>query len=258
MPELPDLENFASNLKPVLAGQKVQQIKVIKPGSIKDSEAELKKNLEGNELKDIYREGKELRFLFANDLLVGLHLMLNGELYLFDKTNEHKNTVIEFYFNDGKGLAVTDRQALANIKMNPVNKAGLDALSDELDANYLTEKFQRKKKIKDLLIDQDLIRGIGNAYADEILWEARISPLSIGKAIPAHKITELSKAIKQVLNNAINEIRKTHPGIITGEIRDFLKIHNPKLKQSPAGSPIKVEEIGGRRTYYTDEQELFV
>jgi formamidopyrimidine-DNA glycosylase len=74
--------------------------------------------------------------------------MLNGELYLFDKTNEHKNTVIEFYFNDGKGLAVTDRQALANIKMNPVNKAGLDALSDELDANYLNREISKKKEDK--------------------------------------------------------------------------------------------------------------
>jgi formamidopyrimidine-DNA glycosylase len=83
--------------------------------------------------------------------------MLNGELYLFDKTNEHKNTVIEFYFNNGKGLAVTDWQVLANIKMNPLNKAGLDALSDELNAAYLSEKFQRKRKIKDLLTDPRIL-----------------------------------------------------------------------------------------------------
>jgi formamidopyrimidine-DNA glycosylase len=177
-------------------------------------------------------------------------------LYIFDNSNEHKNTIIELHLNNGQGLALTDRQKAANIKLNPENKSGVDALSDDLSEVYLAKQLQRRKKIKAVLTDQNIIRGIGNAYVDEILWEARISPFSISKAIPPYKVNELAKAIKKVLQHAIEQIQKTHPGIITGEVRDFLVIHNSRLKKSPTGSAIKVEKKGGS-TYYTDEQELF-
>ena len=75
--------------------------------------------------------------------------------------------------------------------------------------------------------------------------------------IPDEKIKALTKSVKTVLHNAIKQILKTHPDIITGEVRDFLVIHNSKRNQSPGGAPIKQKMIGGRKTYYTDEQELF-
>jgi formamidopyrimidine-DNA glycosylase len=256
MPELPDLHTFATNLKPIFQGHKISRIKVVNPAKLKDREAELKRSLEGNVVKNIYRDGKELRFDFSNNVILGMHLMLKGELYIFEKTNEHKNTIIELHLNNGQGLALTDRQKAANIKLNPENKSGVDALSDDLSEVYLAKQLQRRKKIKAVLTDQNIIRGIGNAYVDEILWEARISPFSISKAIPPHKVNELAKAIKKVLQHAIEQIQKTHPGIITGEVRDFLVIHNSRLKKSPTGSAIKVEKKGGS-TYYTDEQELF-
>ncbi len=257
MPELPDLQIFAKNLNSILGEQKLLQIKVVNDKKLKDKQAELSENLEGNILQSVYRTGKELHFLFSNNILLGMHLMLHGNLYLFDKNNQNKFTIAELYF-ENKGLALTDWQEMANIKLNPEEKKGIDALSKDMNCNYLKKILQSKAKIKNLITNQDIIRGIGNAYADEILWEARISPFSIASAISENKIEALDEAIKNVLTNAEKQILKKHPHIITGEIRDFLKIHTNDKKVSPRGALIKVDKKGGRSTYYTDEQELFV
>ncbi|MGY0041548.1 hypothetical protein [Pedobacter sp. NJ-S-72] len=107
------------------------------------------------------------------------------------------------------------------------------------------------------MLDQHIIRGIGNAYADEILWEAGISPFSSANKIPEEKLKDLAKAVRHVLKNAIEQISKTHPAIISGEVRDFLKIHSSKKTHSPSGVPIIIVKTGARKTYYTEEQEIY-
>lgn len=256
MPELPDLQVFAKNLTKLYAGKQLQEIKVVNAKSLKDDASALNANLKGSVLTQVYRTGKELRFHFSNEIILGMHLMLHGKLFAFNGKNENKNTIVELYF-EGKGLALTDYQGLANIKLNPEEKDGVDALSEELNYEYLKKALQSKSKIKSRITNQDIIRGIGNAYADEILWEAKIAPQSVSNKIPDDKIKALAKAIKNVLLQAEKEILKKHPDIIAGEVRDFLKIHNSKREKSPAGAVIKVDKKGGT-TYYTDEQELFV
>ncbi len=257
MPELPDLEAFSLNLQTELSGKRLQKLTAVNKSKLKIPEKDLKSTLENQELKKIYREGKELRFQFANGNILGLHLMLNGDMYLFEKSNEHKYAIVELLFDDDTGLAVTDFQGMANITLNPEEKKSPDALSDAMDFKYLKERLMKTRTvIKKLLMDPKVIRGIGNAYADEILWHARISPMSACNKIPEEKIQTLAKSIKTILQNAIKQIHKTKPGIISGEIRDFLDIHNSTKKQSPTGADIKQTMIGGRKTYYTDEQEL--
>jgi formamidopyrimidine-DNA glycosylase len=258
MPELPDLEIFSHNLNKKLAKKEVKEVTVINKSKLKVPTTQLKKNLEGTTLKKVYREGKELHFAFDNEQVLGLHLMLHGKLSLFEKTNEQKNMIIELLFDDNTGLALSDYQGAATPTLNPETKSAPDALSKEMDYEFLKEKLSRKRtNIKTFLLDQKNIRGIGNAYADEILWEAGISPLSICNKIPDDKIKELNKAIKSVLEDAMKQIKKTHPDIISGEVRDFLKIHNSKKKESPTGGKILSTTINSRITYYTEEQELF-
>jgi formamidopyrimidine-DNA glycosylase len=108
-----------------------------------------------------------------------------------------------------------------------------------------------------VLMDQKVLRGIGNAYADEILWHAKISPFSMSNKIPADKVEVLIKSIKSVLEDAEKEILKANPDIITGEVRDFLIVHQPRKKTTPQGKTIHQKEVSSRKTYYTDEQQLF-
>jgi formamidopyrimidine-DNA glycosylase len=255
MPEIPDIEVFSRNLKDLLAGKQVAKIKVVNGKKLKDSPKELSQALEGQKLLDVYRSGKELRMQFSKNVLVGIHLMLTGDLRLFEKKNEWKSTIVEIHFKDGTGLVLTDRMKNANIKLNPADKAGIDAL----DLNYKTLKeiLSRKAAIKNVLLDQDIIRGIGNSYSDEILWQTRISPFSKANAIPDEKIKELATVIKKVLKDAIKKIYKNHPGKIQGEVKDYLQIHTKQKIESPTGSPILTAERGMLKTYYTEEQVVY-
>ncbi|WP_394800349.1 Fpg/Nei family DNA glycosylase [Niabella pedocola] len=131
-------------------------------------------------------------------------------------------------------------------------------MSDTLSAAWLKAQLTGSRAtIKAVLMDQKRIAGIGNAYADEILWAARIAPGSIAGKIPGAAITHLAKAIKQVLKNAEKQILKQQPEAISGEARDFMKVHNSHKKNSPSGAAILKTTLGSRSTYYTDEQVLY-
>jgi formamidopyrimidine-DNA glycosylase len=257
MPELPDLEAFAANLSHQLKGKKLQQLHVSKNVTTNASESEFKKAVEGQVLSKVYREGKELRMVFKNNNTMGIHFMLRGKFFWFGDKNAHKYTLAEWVFGADKNLTLTDYQANARITLNPAPVQVPDALSKEINEKFLQGILQSKASIKNLLLDQHKIRGIGNAYADEILWDAGISPFSAGNKIPAAAVKTLHKSIKKVLGNAVTKINTAAPGIIGGELRDFLLIHNAARKESPAGAIIKKKMAGGRPTYFTDEQEMY-
>lgn len=257
MPELPDLQVFSDNLQKILKGRTVKKIAAPVTKKLNVSAPDLKKTLVGQSVKKVNRDGKELHIEFSNGDVLALHMMLHGDLKIFEKKNTEKHTILEIHFDNDKGLALTDWQKNATPTLNPEPKEGVDALSKLVNYKFLKEALQSKAVIKKLLMDQQVIRGIGNAYADEILWDAGIHPFSISNRIPDEKIRVLSRSIKKVLNNAEKQIKKSHPDIISGEVRDFLKIHNAKNEASPNGSKIKTAELGSRVTYFTEEQELY-
>lgn len=257
MPELPDLQAFSHNLNKKLAGKTVKQITVVNAKKLNVSDKELQEKLTGQKLDKVYREGKELYLKFSKGDILGLHLMLHGKLFLFKDKNDNKYPIIELHFNDDTGLVLTDFQGIATPTLNPADKDAPDALSKDAGVEYLTARLQKTKtNIKTVLLDQKIIRGIGNAYADEILWHAGISPFSASNKIPGDKIKQLAKSIRAVLTDAEKQIIKANPDIINGEIRDFMLIHNSKKKQSPTGAEIQIKD-GSRKTYYTEEQELY-
>jgi formamidopyrimidine-DNA glycosylase len=257
MPELPDLQVFSHNLDKKLKGKKVKEVSARVTKKLNVPLKELKEHLEGQTVKKVYREGKQLYLLFSKGDILSLHLMLHGGLKLLEGENKEKHTILDLVFEGNKVLALTDWQNAATPTLNPEENKVPDALAKDITVAYMKEKLQTKRNIKTILLDQKVIRGIGNAYADEILWEARISPFSAGNKLPDAAIKSLVCSIKKVLTDAAQEIRKTHPDIISGEVRDFLQIHNAKKKVSAGGAEIRQKEINARKTYYTDEQELY-
>lgn len=259
MPELPDLEVFSHNLNEKLAGKKIKTVTVHTAAKkLNVPAAELKKLLEHQTFKKVYREGKELYFSFKDDTVLALHLMLRGQLHLEKGDKKHKGVLLELELEDGQVFSLSDYQGMAAIKLNPEEPGAPDALAKEVNIGFLKEKLaSTKSSIKNFLLDQHNLRGIGNAYADEILWDARISPFSICSKIPEDKVHDLLHSIKSVLQHAEKEIKRLHPNLISGEIRDFLQIHNPNLTHSPDGATIHKKTVGARKTYYTDEQELY-
>lgn len=259
MPELPDLEVFSHNLNRQLKGLAVEKVIVKNQKKINVTGEELIDALEKQKISKIYRSGKELYIEFEKKITLSLHLMLNGELHLLQDEDLPKYSILALLFENGSSLILSDFRGLAKVTLHPEEGEAPDALAPEVDQHFLEKTFAKKKAIiKNILLDQKIIRGIGNAYADEILWKAGISPFSAANKIPVAKLKDLSKAIHDVLTNAVKQISAHHPNLISGEIRDFLTIHNPKKSQSPSGVTIKIKKTGARKTYYTDEQQLFV
>lgn len=258
MPELPDLQAFSHTLSKKLPGKKVEKLHAINKKKLKTSESDLRRAVEGASLSAIYREGKELHFAFDNGNVLALHLMLKGKLHLFQKNNEEKYSIIELLFNDGTGLVMTDFQGQANATLNPAPRDAPDALSKKVNSKFLKTVLNKSRAtVKKVLMDQEVIRGIGNAYADEILWHARISPFSISNRIPDAAAKKLSSSLKSVLRQAEASILKANPEIINGEVRDFMAVHTRERRLSPTGKKIIIDESSSRRTYYTTEQKLY-
>lgn len=256
MPEIPDLNIFSRNLCKQLVGKKLIQLDVLIQRKLKVPESALKEAFEGHVLTDIKRNGKELYLNFDSGHVLGLHLMLHGTMYWYQDKNENRFTIAELLFSDGTGLAITDWQKAVMLKLDPEPLKVPDAM--EMPVGYLATKLKdNSHHIKTALTDGKVVQGIGNAYVDEILYAAKISPFSVANKIPKEKIDVLTKAIDTVLTDAEKHISKNFPDTITEKERDFLQVHLPKHKVTPLGEPILKAEIDSRKTYYTADQVLF-
>jgi formamidopyrimidine-DNA glycosylase len=256
MPEIPDLNIFCTNLAERLVGKILTNISILVPRRLKTPEADFKTALEEQVLLAISRVGKQLYFEFANNHVLSLQLMLYGSMHWYAGKNENKFTIAELMFSDGTGLAITDWQKAVILSLDPEVSKVPDAM--HLHDGYLDQALKGKTKpIKTILQEGKVVQGIGNAYVDEILYAAKLSPFSVADKIPKQKIKILTKAIKDVLTEAEAHIRKNFPDTIMEKERDFLKVHLPKHKLTPKGEPIFVAEIASRKTYYTEGQELF-
>jgi formamidopyrimidine-DNA glycosylase len=257
MPELPDLEVFARNLQHRLKRKKLLAVRLSKDAASKTSQQALDNAIAGASVSGVYREGKELRFRFSNKNILGVHLMLRGKFFWFEDKNTHGHSLLELQFGKDNNLVLTDYQHRATVTLNPAESNVPDALSKEVNEKFIVSILESRAAVKNILLDQHIIRGIGNAYADEILWDAGISPFSAANKIPPAGAKALAKSIKKVLTNAIKQVDKAEKGIIGGEIRDFLQVHNAAKKKSPTGEAIIKKIAGGRPTYYTTGQELY-
>lgn len=258
MPEIPDLEIFAHNLLKEFKNKTLEKLEVVVPRKLKVSEEELKSAFEGHQLQDVKRDGKTLQLHFGGGNVLGVHLMLHGRLHPLGGEEEVKFQIIRFWFKGGEGFAVTDWQKQATPTLNPESSPVPDVLSKEMSLAYFKKMLaESDSQIKHLLMDQSKVRGLGNAYVDEMLWLARINPFSTASKIPGNKTEALYKAIHTVLVDDTRELREAIPDSYSTQIREFLKIHHHGMKKSPNGYEIKKERNGGRNTYYTEEQELF-
>jgi formamidopyrimidine-DNA glycosylase len=255
MPEISDLNVFCTNLAKRLVGKTLANISILVPRRLKLPEADFKVALEEQDLKAVKRVGKQLYFEFTDHVL-SVQLMLYGSMYWYEANNANKFTIAELLFADGTGLAITDWQKAVILTLDPEISKVPDAM--HLPEGYLAKALKGKTKpIKTVLQEGKVVQGIGNAYVDEILYAAKLSPFSIADKIPEQKIELLTKAIPEVLTEAEDHIRHNFPDTITEKERDFLNVHLPKHKLTPKGEAILVAEISTRKTYYTSDQELF-
>lgn len=260
MPELPDLEVFRINVFNQLTSKHLCCVENFSPKKVHIPSEVSIDSLAGEDLQCINRVGKELFFDFGNHKIIAVHLMLSGQISIVSK--EYVNSIAYKIFAmhfENESIVFSDKGGLCTVTYLPVTNEVPDAFDATFTLEYFLNiaKMKPRAKVKAFLIDQNIVKGIGNAYADEILWNARISPKSLVGKIPEDKLTILYHTIGVVLNEAIAAIKRISPNIISGEERSFLKVHNKAITQTETGHPIIVEKISSKTTYYTEEQILY-
>ncbi|MCL2300781.1 MAG: hypothetical protein FWC27_11635 [Firmicutes bacterium] len=261
MPELPDLEVYKTNLFNRLTSKRLAGLEVYNPQKVRAPKAAMLEGLAGRELLRIERVGKELLFDFGGNRTLAAHLMLNGTISIVpqEAAGSIGFKIFALCF-ERETLVFSDMGGLCTIRYMPVPDKTPDAFAASFTLEYFLRAAHAKPRmnIKAFLIDQKIVKGIGNAYADEILWAARVSPHSLVGKIPEDSLMALHRAIGSVLHEAVDSIQKISPDIITGEERSFLKVHNKRLKKTETGYPITVERVASKITYYTAEQVAYL
>jgi formamidopyrimidine-DNA glycosylase len=239
MPELPDLTVVAEELQARASGRIVLEASAPTPILVRATPAELGR-LSGTAITAARRRGKFLLLTFARDgadeLILAANPMLAGRFWLLDGSEKVRaRTGLRLQFADGGELRYVDREMLGKLYLVPPD--GLDAIPgwtemgpDADDPELTLEAFrQRIRKhpgeLKSLLRNSRFVAGIGNAYSDEILWEARLAPLRRRSSLKPDEIDRLYAAMRSVLADATQRLRALVPPDIHLQHREFLKVH---------------------------------
>lgn len=207
MPELPEVETIKQDLAKVIVGKKIVKVVIHHPKLIKEpGPKQFKKLLQGKIIKAVLRRAKLLILELSQGLFLTLHLKMTGQLVYPGGSAKSR---IAFYLSDGKVLDFNDQRLFAELrlvkdwkKLKFVQKLGPEPF-DLTFADFRTMLLKRKTKIKALLLDQSFISGIGNIYAAEILFYARINPERPGCSLNDQELKGLYKQAKRVLAKAI-------------------------------------------------------
>lgn len=215
MPELPEVETVVRGLRPTLTGRQIVSVRLGKTDFI-DDPAALEAQLPGCRIADVARVGKfiELRLSSANDggkqVSLFVHLGMTGRLLSqLSEEPEAKHTHVVLSLDDGRELRYTDARrfgrfalVLENDRLAFQSKLGAEPLEISVEQFSALVK-PRRAMTKALLLDQRMLRGIGNIYADEALWRARIHPKRLASKLTEKEIARLLRSIQRVLAEAI-------------------------------------------------------
>ena len=211
MPELPEVETIKNELMPHVIGRRVAGVTLGWEGIVKQSSPEdFCARLVGQGVTWISRRGKYLIFSLSSGEALIIHLKMTGSLLLnhaSDKPDKFIRAVL--YLDNNYQLRFRDPRKFGAMWLvadvsSVVGKLGPEPLEADFTAKVLAERLgSRKAPIKPLLLDQNFVAGIGNMYADEALYDAKIHPLRPASSLSQEEITRLHKAICEVLRAAI-------------------------------------------------------
>ncbi len=288
MPELPEVETVVRDLRTRILNKTIIKLDILLPRIVKSKS--FKKLILGNKFIDIERIGKLIVVGIKraatngahanenNDYLL-IHLKMTGQL-VYQKGNKiiagghsegnvrvtlpNRWTRVIFTFSDKSKLYFNDLRTFGYLRI--VNskeleivkgKFGIEPLGIELTLNLLKEKIKpRKTSIKALLLNQQVIAGLGNIYVDEILFRAKVRPTRIANSLKTKEIENIYKAIKPILRQAIKARGTTFNNFVdangkTGNFVSKLKIYGRAGKKcKKCGSKIKKIKVAGRGTHF--------
>ena len=215
MPELPEVETVVRGLRAVLPGRRILTVRLGKTDFIEDPAA-LERDLPGSRISSVRRHGKFLVVELESSkeglqnfsLLV--HLGMTGQIVTCPpQTPVQPHTHVFLSLDDGREFRYTDIRRFGKMRIlsaggqqAALGKLGLDPL-EATEAEFFAQLRGRRARIKALLLDQRVLRGMGNIYTDESLWRARIHPMRLGASLKDAELRRLHRAVREVLEQAI-------------------------------------------------------
>jgi formamidopyrimidine-DNA glycosylase len=265
MPELPEVETVKEVLKSQILNETIEDVKVYyEPIVAYPTAKEFIEQVRNQKIKAIERRGKWLLFILSENILLS-HLRMEGRYYLKDtKEVPTKHDHVVFSFKNGRELWYRDTRKFGRMYLyekekvsekKPLSELGLEPWDEELTPIYLKEKLKRKQiPIKTVLLDQSIVVGCGNIYADEVLFLSKIHPLTIASHLTEEKLATLIQSIRVILEKAIRlggttiKSYESSEGV-HGRFQNELAIHGRDYCSVCEERVTKVT-VGGRGTYY--------
>lgn len=270
MPELPEVASVISNLiEEGCLNHSIINVETIMNKLFKNcSFNEFKSALLNNKIINITRKGKYLIFHLNTENVFVVHLRMEGK-WFYENTKtpyDKKHVLVRIIFDNQKELRYHDTRRFGTFTLykktdyqdsNELKKLGLDPLENEFSWQYLKNNISKSNKaIKTLLLDQENVSGIGNIYADEILYAANINPNTKGKQLSDNDFKNISKHATRILKLAVENKGTTISTYFykkerKGEFQKFLKVHTKKdYPCENCNTPITKIKVNGRGTYY--------
>jgi formamidopyrimidine-DNA glycosylase len=272
MPELPEVEAVVRTLRPLAQGRRIRCVHVFHAIATKPQAAShIARHAQGHRIHAVERQGKYV-LLFLNRGLLTMHFKLDGQLLwltnakeLVQRANQRKNSVhvdVALELDNGI-LGFADRRHFGRVHFwkSPdtcpgLAVLGIDALSHDFASNRLTQLLTASKRpLKDFLLDQSHVAGIGNIYSCESLWHARLNPTRRANTLSPQEARRLHKAIVSVLSRALECCLHPAPDFRDPEwwfqgLEKILRVYGREGKPCRrCGEPIQRVTQGGRSTY---------
>ena len=216
MPELPEVETVARGLQGTITGRRIVSVTLGKTDFI-DNPEEVERELPGRVIRSVERYGKFLLLRLAAEKSGGeeetallVHLGMTGMLMPRAVSEVHaKHTHVVMLLDDGRELRYVDPRRFGRmaylageVLRKELLRFGSDPLEVKLEG-FVERVRTRRTRIKALLLDQSVLRGVGNIYADESLWKAKIHPAKLGANLDEKQVKLLYKSLQEILRNAI-------------------------------------------------------
>lgn len=267
MPELPEVETVKKTLKLRLLGKKIKKVRVLYQGIIEyPSVEDFVSQIIDQKIVDMHRRGKWLIFELTDYCLLS-HLRMEGKYFFRDSSMEifpHEHVI--FSLSDESELRYMDVRKFGKMWLIPKNKLmeigplkdlGLEPWDERLTVSYLQEKFSsRKLPIKTVLLDQSIVVGVGNIYANEVLYLSKIHPLKSANELDVKELESLITNIRIELEMAIKKggtTIRSYASVdgVHGLFQQELYVHGKEHCQCRnCASEILKIKVGGRGTYY--------
>jgi formamidopyrimidine-DNA glycosylase len=269
MPELPEVETIRARLAPRLEGRSLERVEIVDPRLTRpDPPEEIAAELEGERIAAVGRRGKYLVFEFESGRHLLVHLRMTGNVEHPAQgglaADPYRRAVVTL--DDGSDVAYRDVRRFGTwALLEPgeledyflARRLGGEPLERAFTTRTLTKALEnRRAPIKAALLDQKAAAGVGNIYADEALWRARLHPLRPAGSLDADEIARLRKAIRAALQMGIARQGATlrdyrDPEGRRGRMQDEFKVYGRAGEPcSRCGTPIEKTRVGGRGTWY--------